>query len=219
MNKPDFSFEKRLWKRGFITVAGCDEVGRGCFAGPVVAGCVAFQGEALEPQTVMINDSKKMTVKQRELASFWIRKNALSYGIGKASVTQINKLGIKKSTEIAFRKAISNSGKKIDYLLVDAFYLPYVKGLRRKKQTPIIKGDSKSFSIAAASIIAKVYRDNLMNKIAHKRVYEKYCWERNKGYGTLEHRKAILKYGISRMHRKQFVESFISNYLHPTTYP
>ena len=104
------------------------------------------------------------------------------------------------------------------FVLIDGFHIKYLPG-GLKKQKGIIKGDRICLSIASASILAKVYRDNLMNKIAHKRVYEKYCWERNKGYGTLEHRKAILKYGISRMHRKQFVESFISNYLHPTTNP
>jgi ribonuclease HII len=133
-------------------------------------------------------------------------------------VAQINNLGIKKASEIAFRRAIANckqslpqGGKlKIDYLLIDAFYIPYVKGLRRKNQKAIIKGDTKSISIAAASIIAKVYRDKLMQKLGKHPKYKKYGWGRNKGYGTLEHRSAIKKYGITRQHRKQFVATWLS---------
>ena len=109
---------------------------------------------------------------------------------------------------MAFRRAIKNCGKRIDYLLVDAFYIPYVKGLRRKNQTPIVKGDTKSVSIAAASIIAKVYRDKLMRAISEDPKYKKYRWQENKGYGTLRHRKAIMKYGITKLHRKKFVETF-----------
>lgn len=189
-------------------IAGVDEVGRGCFAGPVVAGCVAFWQI---PNNIKINDSKKLNPKQRERAAFWIKRNALCYGIGKASVAEINKLGIKKASEIAFRRAIKNCNKRIDYLLIDAFYIPYIKGLRRKNQKPIIKGDNKSVSIAAASIIAKVYRDKLMTKLAQNPKYKKYNWDKNKGYGTLAHRKAIQNNGISRMHRKKFVETFLSH--------
>jgi ribonuclease HII len=234
MKLPDFAFERKLFKKGYKIIAGVDEVGKGCFAGPIVTGCVIF------PQTfrvlpfaspksthkgtpalglpgsshpsVIINDSKQMQPKQREKSDKWIRENALAFGIGSASVSQINRLGIKKASEIAFRKAIKNSGVRIDYLLIDAFYIPYVKGLRRKNQKPIIKGDTKSVSIAAASIIAKVYRDKLMQKIGKEPKYRKYGWGRNKGYGTLEHRKAIKKYGLTRQHRKQFVATWINNF-------
>lgn len=111
---------------------------------------------------------------------------------------------------------MSDSKKSIDFLLIDAFYLPYTKGLRRKNQLAIIKGDQKSFSIAAASIIAKVYRDNLMVKLSRK--YEKYGWRKNKGYGTKKHIQAIKKWGITRLHRKQFLSKLLqstqsSNYL------
>ena len=152
-----------------------------------------------------------MAPKQRELASFWIKRNALCYGIGWASVAQINKFGIKKASEIAFRKAIKNCGIEINYILIDAFYVPYVRGLRRKNQKPIIKGDTKSISIAAASIIAKVYRDELMTKLSKNRKYKKYGWDKNKGYGTLIHRNVIQKYGLTRLHRKKFVESYFNN--------
>lgn len=234
MTLPDFSFENKLHKKGYKLIAGVDEVGRGCFAGPVVAGAVIFYRNGILPldspkafppanklrasslgppasrhPLIIINDSKKLSQKQRKIADKWIRKNALSLGIGSASVSQINKLGIKRATEIAFRKAISKVHP--DYLLVDAFYIPYVRGLRRKSQTAIIKGDTKSVSIAAASIIAKVYRDELMTDLSKRPKFRKYNWDKNKGYGTKEHQKLILKYGISRSHRKKFVETWINN--------
>lgn len=220
MGFPDFYFERKLHREGYRIIAGVDEVGRGCFAGAVVAGCVIFDKNTIstfkgfplqDSRKIIINDSKKLTPKQREIADKWIRKNAFAWGIGAASVSQINRLGIKKASEIAFRKAIVNCKLSIDYLLIDAFYIPYVKGLRRRNQKPIIKGDTKSVSIAAASIIAKVYRDNLMLKLGKKPKYKKYGWGKNKGYGTLEHRKAIKKFGLTRQHRKQFVETWINN--------
>ena len=215
MSFPDFSFERKCWRKGFKVVAGADEVGRGSFAGPVVAGCVAFapgsKFDELSSRKIFINDSKKVTPKRRKTASYWIKKHALTYGIGWATVGEINRLGIKKASEIAFRRAIKNCGKKIDYLLIDAFYVPHTKGLRRKNQKPIIKGDSKSFSIASASIIAKVYRDNLMTKLSDEPKYKKYKWDENKGYGTSSHRKAIRQFGITRLHRKKFVETYIKN--------
>jgi ribonuclease HII len=210
---PNFSFEKKLFKKGYKLIAGVDEVGRGCFAGPVVAGCVIFSPNSKFriPDTILINDSKKLTARRREIADKWIRKNAVAFGLGQASVSQINRLGIKKASEIAFRKAIVNCKLSIDYLLIDAFYIPYVKGLRRRNQKPIIKGDAKSISIAAASIVAKVYRDNLMLNLGKKPEFRRYKWGKNKGYGTLEHRIAIKKHGLTRHHRKQFVETWLRN--------
>lgn len=222
MDKPDFSYERKLWKKGFKFIAGVDEVGKGCFAGPLVAAAVAFAPNSNYQlpisnefsKLIIINDSKQMSPKQREMADKWIRKNALTFGIGQASVAQINRLGIKKASEIAFREAIKNSSirvSRIEYLLIDAFYIPFVKGLRRKNQTPIIKGDTKSISIAAASIIAKVYRDRLMQGLARKPKYKFYGWGRNKGYGTREHQEALKKYGTTRQHRKQWVETWERN--------
>lgn len=240
---PSFYFENRLRRLGYKSIAGVDEVGRGCFAGPVVAGCVVFSSSGVLPRVgwvveaegvpssarreseesrtgrasdrthtspeVTINDSKKLSPKQREIADKWIRKNAKAFGIGSASVGQINRLGIKKASEIAFRKAIVNCKLSIDYLLIDAFYIPYVRGLRRKNQKAIVKGDTRSVSIAAASIIAKVYRDNLMRTLSKKPKFRIYGWDKNKGYGTLGHRKAILKHGITRQHRKVFVNTWL----------
>ncbi len=213
MTLPDFSFEKKLHKKGYRVIAGIDEVGRGCFAGPVVAGCVVFFPDPKFgiPDSVLINDSKKLSAKRREIADKWIRKNAFAFGIGQTSVARINKMGIKKASEIAFREAIKNCRVQINYLLIDAFYIPYVRGLRRKNQKPITKGDTKSVSIAAASIIAKVYRDRLMLELSKKPKFRKYKWDRNKGYGTLEHGRAIKKYGLTRQHRKTFVETWLKN--------
>lgn len=210
---PDFSFENKLHKKGFKLIAGMDEVGRGSFAGPVVAAAVVFDNQIYKSANlqIKINDSKQLTQKQRELADVWIRTNAVAFGIGQASVTQINKLGIKKATEIAFRKAILDCKIKIDFLLMDAFYVPYLKGLRRKNQLAIVKGDTKSVSIAAASIIAKVYRDKLMTKLSKQSKYKKYKWDKNKGYGTPDHRDAIQKYGVTSKHRKQFVKNCVSS--------
>ncbi len=211
---PDFSFEKKYWKGRFRVVAGTDEVGRGAYAGPVVAACVVFFKDLKIDEDIVINDSKKLKPRQRKIAALWIKKNSLAYGIGKASVTEINKFGIKKATEKAFRQAISNCNSstslRIDYLLIDAFYLPYIKGLPIGRQKAIIKGDAKSLSIAAASIIAKVYRDKIMLKHSKNPKYKKYGWGRNKGYGTREHQNAIRDFGTTNLHRTLFVETFLS---------
>ena len=215
-------------------MAGVDEVGRGCFAGPIVAAAVAFAPIAngkwlmVNKEGIKIDDSKKLTPRQRERANKWIKENALTWGIGEAPAGLINRIGMAKATKKAFRKAISEArkrlGGKIDFLLIDAFFVPYVPGLptrRRKdkkgrfrkypkgKQLAIVNGDEKSLTIGAASIIAKVYRDGLMLKLSKK--YKRYGWGRNKGYGTKEHQRAIKKYGITRLHRKQFVKSFLKN--------
>lgn len=209
---PDFSYEKKLWRQSYKAIGGIDEVGRGCLAGPVVAGCVVFsRSQFLIPETIVINDSKKLTSKQRDEASVWIKQNCFCWGIGEASVREINRSGIKKATEIAFRRAIKDSQKHVEFLLIDAFYIPYVKGLRRKNQKAIIKGDTKSISIAAASIIAKVYRDKLMTNLGTMSKYRKYNWQKNKGYGTLEHRDAIITHGPTNLHRKLFLRKLGEN--------
>jgi len=197
---PDFSFEEVHWNNGLRVIAGADEVGRGAFAGPVVAAVVIFA-----PTTKMeveINDSKKLTHNKRERASRWIKKHAQNYAIGEGSVEEINFLGIVPATHLAFLRAIENCSLKIDRFLVDAFYLPKIK---KSLQTPIIKGDTKSLSIAAASIIAKVYRDDLMIRLSEK--HGEYQWHQNKGYGTLAHRNALQKLGPTVHHRNKFIRS------------
>ncbi len=207
-NLPNFHFERRLWEKGNLVVAGADEVGRGAFAGPLVGAVVSFPvGIKIE---VEIDDSKRLSPRKREEAALWIKKYSLSWGIGKTSVSLINRLGLTKATQIAFRRAINNhKSLSINHLLVDAFYVPYVRGLRRTNQTAIIKGDTKSLSIAAASIIAKVYRDEIMCDIGYKKYYRIYHWEINKGYGTKKHREALIKHGSTKYHRKKFIETFL----------
>src|SRR5258708_4288131 len=141
---PTFKFEKELWQKGIKIIGGADEVGRGAFAGPVVAACVVFNIN--QEINILIHDSKILTQKQREKANLWIKEKALAYGIGSASVTEINKHGIVKATNIAFRRAIRNVNSSIEYLLIDAFYVPRVHGVSRNKQLAIIKGDSLSVS-------------------------------------------------------------------------
>jgi ribonuclease HII len=210
MQLPDFNFEKDLWQKGFQTVVGADEVGRGAFAGPVTAAGVVFSSETKTPQEITINDSKRLTQKQRERACVWVKENCLSWSIGQASVAEINRLGMGRATHLAFRRALKVLTSKHNklFLLVDAFYVPYVSGLQKKFQKPIKGGDGLSFSIAAASIVAKVYRDNLMTQLARKHPH--YLWQQNKGYGTKAHQEAIIKLGVCRHHRESFVNSFLS---------
>jgi len=204
MNLPDFSFERQYWKRGAI-VAGADEVGRGAFAGPVVTAAVIFDSDTkLE---VEINDSKKLSAKKREVADAWIRQSALDFALGVSSVSEINKSGIKKATEKAFRRAISQL--EADMLLIDGFRIPYLKNFPKQAQQKLIRGDSLSLSIAAASIVAKVYRDSLMCKLAEQPVFCQYDWQSNKGYGTYVHREALRAHGACRLHRTQFVASYL----------
>lgn len=227
---PDFSIEQNIWKRGFEIVIGVDEVGRGAFAGPVVAGAAAIKaGQALENiMKLGINDSKKLTPERREKLAPEIKKYFYC-AVGEGSVAAINGYGIKKATEIAMRQAvirlffqvashISSPVKKLlasevilrmkPYLILDAFHIKYVPVVGLKCQQAIIGGDGKSVSIAASSIIAKVYRDNLMRNLC-KDSLEKYRWDENKGYGTVDHREAIKSFGITKFHRKQFVASWI----------
>lgn len=197
MNKPNFDEEKILWQKGLKHIAGVDEVGRGCFAGQVVAAAVILP-EGFNA-TDEINDSKLLTAKKRNQLSEIIKKHALSFSIAEISVEIINKIGIGKASQQAFLLAVKTLSVKPDFILIDAFY---IHNLNRENQKPIIHGDRKSISIAAASIIAKVYRDELMAK--HHENYPQYEFHQNKGYGTLRHREAIKIYGLSDLHRTSF---------------
>lgn len=208
---PLFKEEAVKWKNNQFVI-GVDEVGRGAFAGPLVAGAVAFYPNQTLPSSIIINDSKKLTPIQRETASNWIRKNVFSWGIGEVSVSYINKFGIVKATHKAFRAAIKSILTKQPYtskpfVLVDAFHVPYLSGVGKSSQKAIIKGDLYCISIAAASIIAKVYRDTLMQKLSKS--ISVYDWEHNKGYGTKRHRDAILKNGVSAYHRFAFIDNLV----------
>ena len=193
----NFSIETTLWSQGLNMVCGIDEVGRGCFAGPVVAGAVIFpQGSKLIEG---IADSKLLTPKKREELAKRIKDKALSWSVGEISVPDINKFGIGQATQMAFTKAVENLQKAADFFLIDAFY---VKTLDKLKQKPIPGGDKISASIAAASIVAKVYRDELMQKLHID--FPDYGFDKHKGYGTNLHRQMIKKFGLSDLHRKSF---------------
>lgn len=195
--------ESKLWEKGFKSICGIDEVGRGCFAGPVVAGAVIFSNDCVLPEGIA--DSKLLKPRQREKLAISIKRCALAWAIAEITVDKINKFGIGKATQMAFRKVIKNLDKKPDFVLIDAFY---IKHFNRKNQKPIKDGDKISASIAAASIIAKVYRDKLMKKL-HKK-YPQFGFSKHKGYGTKFHQEAIRKYGLSRIHRRSFnLEKFL----------
>lgn len=194
---PTLNFERELWNSNYKFVCGLDEVGRGCFAGPVIVGAVIFPPDISLLEGVM--DSKMLKPRQRERLVKTIKSLAIAWSIAEISVRNINKVGIGKAAQMGFRKAIKDLQINPDYILIDAFY---VKHLNRKKQKPIIKGDQQSLTIAAASIIAKVYRDKLMKKLHWK--YPEYGFAKHKGYGTKKHQEAIKKYGLTRIHRKSF---------------
>ncbi len=194
---PTFNIEKSLWQKGYYYIAGLDEVGRGAFAGSVVVGAVIFPKDIILPEGIA--DSKLLRPKKREKLAEEIKKQASAWSIAEISVSHINKLGIGKATQMAFRKSIKLLSKTPEFVLIDAFY---IKHLSRKRQRPVKDGDKICASISAASIIAKVYRDKLMKKLHQK--YPQYGFAKHKGYGTKSHQEAIKKYGLSRLHRKSF---------------
>jgi ribonuclease HII len=187
---PSFDLEQKL--SGLV--AGFDEVGRGPWAGPVVAAAVILNPDALPKG---INDSKKLSARRREALFDEITATA-HVGLGEASVEEIDEINILQASLLAMRRALQNLPVKPDFALVDGNRDP---GLKIPTQC-IVKGDSLSFSIAAASIIAKVSRDRMMKKLAE--IYPQYGWERNAGYGTAEHIKALKLVGITPHHRKSF---------------
>lgn len=191
MRYPDFTLENTL--SGII--AGVDEVGRGPLAGPVVSAAVIFT----DRDTVIdgINDSKKLTPKCRQVLYEKITSVA-KFGIGMASVEEIDSYNILQATKLSMKRALVNLDLELDYVLVDGNQPPKVKWQTKS----VVNGDSLSISIAAASIIAKVTRDRLMQELHNK--HPVYNWYKNKGYGTKEHLSAIGIYGITEHHRKNF---------------
>lgn len=211
MKFPNLRFEKELWRKGIKYVCGLDEVGRGSWAGPVVAAAVIFkpegetfsvkpEGKVSPSRKLRIRDSKQLSADQRGRLDPWIRENCLAFSICETSVKTINREGIAKAAQRAFRKCLKEIKPQPDFVLVDAFYIKY---LSKKNQKPIIKGDQKSVTIAAASIIAKVYRDNLMVKLHEED--NRYRFDLHNGYGTKIHQEAIREHGLSAHHRIDFV--------------
>ncbi len=187
-------FETELYESGINYIAGIDEVGRGPLVGPVVTAAVILPKDFYDER---INDSKKLTEKKRELLYDVIMENAVSVGIGISSEDVIDEINILEATKKAMIEAVNNLSVKPEHLLIDA-----VKLNIDIPQTSIIKGDAKSESIAAASIIAKVTRDRMMIEL--DKIHPEYDFKHNKGYGTKKHIEAIEKYGIIKEHRKTF---------------
>lgn len=184
----------------FSYICGIDEVGRGPLAGPVVACAVILPKDC---NILYINDSKQLSEKKREELYDQIMEQAIAVGVGSIPPARIDEINILQSTYEAMRQAIGNLSVKPDLLLNDAVTIPEVN----MRQVPIIKGDAKSISIAAASIIAKVTRDRLMG--AYDKVFPQYGFASNKGYGSKDHIEALKKIGPSPIHRASFIKNFI----------
>ena len=182
------------------TICGIDEAGRGPLCGPVVAAAVILPDEY---NILYINDSKKLSETKREEVYKEIDKYAVAYGVGIVSPERIDEINILQATYEAMRTAIHKLSVTPDILLNDAVTIPMVD----IKQVPIIKGDAKSQSIAAASIMAKVTRDHLMEE--YDKLYPEYGFAKHKGYGTVAHIKAIKEYGPCPIHRRTFIKNFI----------
>jgi ribonuclease HII len=190
-----YHYENQLEKEGYSLVAGVDEAGRGSLSGPVVAAAVIMPCGLFIPN---IKDSKKLTSKKRTELYYSILDSAEDVGIGIVEAKVIDRINIAQASFLAMKKAILDLKEVPDYLLVDGFKIPHLNIF----QIPLIKGEDKSISIAAASIVAKVYRDNIMIKYDKK--YPQYLFKKNKGYGTEEHLNALLKHGPSEIHRKSY---------------
>ncbi len=188
-------FESRAYRRGFTVVAGIDEAGGGPLAGPVVAAAVVLPRDY---QNGAIRDSKQLTARSREKLYEIITRDALSVGLGVTEPSVIDRVNILQATLLAMQEAVSALSLQPDHLLVD--------GLHRLEtpisQETIVRGDSLSLSIAAASIIAKVSRDRIMEIYHHQ--FPQYNFIRNRGYGTREHLEAIRRHGLCKIHRRSF---------------
>lgn len=179
-----------------LTEAGCDEAGRGCLAGPVVAAAVILPKNFKHP---VLNDSKKLSARQRALLKDEIINSAIAWNVAFVNNTEIDEMNILRASIKAMHIAISGLERVPQFLLIDGNRFYAYKDI---KYHTIVKGDSLFFSIAAASVLAKTFRDEFMEKIHIE--YPEYDWKKNKGYPTSFHRAAIMKYGITPYHRKSF---------------
>ncbi len=183
--------------------AGCDEAGRGCLAGPVFAAAVILPDDFYEPT---LTDSKLLSPAKREKLRKIIEKEAISYAVATASVEEIDSINILNASILAMHRALSQLTNLPEFIIIDGNRFKEYKNIEHRC---IIKGDSKYASIAAASILAKTYRDDFMRNLSKN--YPEYNWDQNKGYPTLEHQVAILKNGITPFHRKTFCNKFLNN--------
>lgn len=196
----DYTYENNAYLRGFTAVCGIDEAGRGPLAGPVCAAAV------LLPEGLVIdglNDSKKLSEKKRELLFPVIQENALAFGIGFADEKEIDEINILQATFLAMRRAFDAMQRRCDYVLVDGNRMPPMP----VPGETVVKGDAKSPSIAAASILAKVSRDRVMLEYAKQ--YPEYQFEKHKGYGTKAHVEALRAFGPSPIHRRTFLKKIL----------
>ncbi len=193
--------EERIRAQGYSAVCGVDEAGRGPLAGPVVAAAVIL---APGTQLLGVTDSKKISEKKREQLFDYVCENALAYGIGEASETEIDEINILNATFLAMRRAIEKMDVAADFALIDG---NRIQGLTIPTEC-VVGGDAKVLSIAAASILAKVTRDRKMRELAEQ--YPQYGFEKHKGYGTKAHYAAIAQYGICSIHRRTFLKKVLS---------
>jgi len=191
---PHNNYEKSLKKQGYLNIAGVDEVGRGSWAGPVVAAAVILPKKRI----YKLRDSKLLDFNERQKIGRKIIDEAVSFSIQFVSHFQIDTLGLHQATILAYKKAIKKMKIKADFILVDAYKIPRC----RIPHLPIIKGDMKCVSIAAASIIAKVTRDNFMIELS--KIHPEYDWQNNKGYPSPKHKESLKKLGPTPFHRKSF---------------
>lgn len=198
---PTLEYELALDAQGFPLVAGLDEVGRGCWAGPVVAAAVILPLERLRAEPGLlagVDDSKRLTARQREAAAGRVRAVALGIGLGAASPALVDALGIVGATRLAMRQAVGRLGLAPAYLLVDGL----VRLNLPLPQRALVRGDALALSIAAASVVAKVHRDALMVELAER--FPGYGLERHKGYGTRQHARSLACLGPCPLHRRSF---------------
>jgi ribonuclease HII len=193
-----FIEEKGLWQRGYRYIAGIDEAGRGPLAGPVVAAAVVLPSDFKARWKRQVNDSKQLTAKERESLFPRIQDAALSFGVGVIDAQSIDTNGIAKAGRLAMKQAVEQLTPAPDFLLVDFFDIPEIS----LPQKGIVHGDCISFSIACASIIAKVTRDHMMVELDKQ--YPQYQFAEHKGYGTAKHLECLQKYGPSPIHRCSF---------------
>ena len=196
-------YEQRCWTQGYKNVMGCDEVGRGALAGPCVAGAVILSQEFCLAE---LRDSKEATPKMRRAWAEIIKEQAITWSIGQVEAPDIDMLNIHKATLVAMSRAITKAPIKPNFILIDGRFTVYTT--ERIPQKAIIKGDIKSAAIAAASIVAKVYRDELMTEYA--KIYPEYGFERNKGYPTAKHMDTIRQIGPCPIHRQTYL-SFLGD--------
>jgi len=196
-------YEQKLFAQGYRLIAGLDEAGRGAWAGPVAAAAVILplDHDDLAQALAGVTDSKKLTPQQREALAPLIQSVAVGWGVGRATPQEIDEKGIVMATKLAMERAIRKLTQTPDYLLIDALELDE-RVMAADRQLKIIKGDERSLSIAAASILAKVHRDTYM--VALDEQYPEYGFAGHKGYGTRQHRKTLTSHGPCRVHRQSF---------------